>query len=728
MEMFNLKFYLIFSVIIFAHIALNSADMISNIEQLTSIQGCHLIFFYQTFPGFPIFKTPLSIWKTNFEEENSFPPSNFSFPVERTRQIDCFSLISVITELTYKEIEGHQSYNQVYNCINWMSYNSQTFFKDNAVVSTRTMDRGKVAIIILLQSAPFNELGPNSQQELLHQTISEDILLYQVRILIIVRNADNKRNSAYTVWDPPSLASGTDGPLFLQTDPKLPNEISAFWERFRLNKPLKYHANLPHIQDILSTLNISYLPGIEGPSILEGALDQPYLEYNVKQNIIPVETSSFRFLTCHSEPELSFEFYLKPFQWQVWVAIILSVLLIVAFLHFYGILNPYPTSFSPVFQIIGILLEEALSAPSTLLKSQPFRIVLISWLLMSIILTNAYIGVAITDLSSPLKLKSISKFEHLKTTQCQTGCDCGEEFGYYETNYTRYLTALDRRIFKMGTHFEWVSKFENQVNPKLGHLSNFEFGNVLEPLKARLVLLVQSLDRNCLETPKFVMDQFYLLSLFFPKRGYLPDLKNGTISVISAIERKLVSCGRTVFILKSKELEAEYKFLHGSYKNLTFFKSDVTLSTILIVIMTFDGSDTPGKIVRLLETGIYSKIRTKLDFITFLERFNNFTWKNSRQFLRTVKPISMFGSVQTIFIIYVIFVGISLAAGGGEISWRNRVRIYHSLRGKVRGGRDIVWEKIMKWIELMRRVGIIFKYVVLRQQRDMSRHPTNMHT
>lgn len=356
-----------------------------------------------------------------------------------------------------------------------------------------------------------------------------------------------------------------------------------------------------------------------------------------------------------------------------------------------------------------MLFEEAYSAPGTLWKSTTFRVCLIPWLLMSLILTNAYIGVAVTDICSPLKLNSVNKFEYLKTTLCKTVCQCAEEFGYNEEIFERFQTALDRREFNPEYHFQWFSKREgNQYLPK-GNSKNFQFGDSLSKIINKLVYTVKPRPtKSCGEHPNDIMEHFNLLSTLFTARNYLPDLNddehgNNSLSILSGIERQLATCGRVVFVMKSNEVEDEYQFLQNSYKNLTFFKSEESLKSLSIIIINFDGSNIREKIVRVLEAGIYAKIKKNSYRFDFVQRYNNFTRHHSKWFVNRVKPISMFGSVQTIFIIYVMLSLISVGERIIEIMWSTRIKFYNTVCRLM----EILWRRIHAlWVFLIIRGGV----------------------
>lgn len=85
---------------------------------------------------------------------------------------------------------------------------------------------------------------------------------------------------------------------------------------------MKYITNVQHFHNVLLILNVSQKVWYDGlrneglvweTKIMDDLLDRHALYYQLSEHVIPLNTLSYRFLTCYSIPELSFQFYLKPF-------------------------------------------------------------------------------------------------------------------------------------------------------------------------------------------------------------------------------------------------------------------------------------------------------------------------------------------------------------------------------------------------------------------------------
>jgi hypothetical protein len=149
---------------------------------------------------------------------------------------------------------------------------------------------------------------------------------------------------------------------------------------------------------------------------------------------------------------------------------------------------------------------------------------------------------------------------------------------------------------------------------------------------------------------------------------------------MSSIEEKVVSCGKIVFIDTMYKIEDEFEYLRQSYKNLTFFKSEVALQSQIGITIKFGGFNLARYISTYVNNGIYSREGVNKSK-EYTQRCNRFTRDFSKSFLKTVKPMNIFGSIQTIFIIYAGCVLITLCCIGIELCWRRRVDICRKMFG-----------------------------------------------
>jgi len=121
-------------------------------------------------------------------------------------------------------------------------------------------------------------------------------------------------------------------------------------------------------------------------------------------SFFPTFDNSIRFFTCYSHPVLSFNFYVSAFEIQVWVAIILSGVLLATFLKCHIYYNLSKTlNFCTFLFYFSIFMEETYSIPSKIGKNKVYRTATILWLLTAIVLTNSYISHVISGLNAPLK-------------------------------------------------------------------------------------------------------------------------------------------------------------------------------------------------------------------------------------------------------------------------------------------------------------------------------------
>jgi len=154
-----------------------------------------------------------------------------------------------------------------------------------------------------------------------------------------------------------------------------------------------------------------------------------------------VGSESLSFLTCHAPKFISFSAYSSPFQSAMWLWLFLTANSVSIFLC---VLIFTQSNLSRTFDriicstriattaVFGTLLEQSFSVPEKLEKSLAFRISIGTWIVLNIIITNAYKGIAITEITSPLPGKSPDLFTDLAIYffKCEPrNFSCKEEHG-----------------------------------------------------------------------------------------------------------------------------------------------------------------------------------------------------------------------------------------------------------------------------------------------------------
>ncbi|XP_035702480.1 uncharacterized protein LOC118433999 [Folsomia candida] len=191
-------------------------------------------------------------------------------------------------------------------------------------------------------------------------------------------------------------------------------------------------------------------------------------EYHWDYTTVNLRFAGFEFLTCYAESYLSFRFYVDPFQPDLWVGLGICLFLIIAivwmYVHFAEVGN---VSFSPWLFVLSTLLEEAHHVPSKINKLIIFRYIFGLWSLMSVILTNCYNGLMISNLNSPLNSVIPETFADLL-------CDGGTIHSSSYYNSTDFLVNLREKlkIDLISTYYQGILNYGNVYNTSFVDLQN----------------------------------------------------------------------------------------------------------------------------------------------------------------------------------------------------------------------------------------------------------------
>jgi len=128
--------------------------------------------------------------------------------------------------------------------------------------------------------------------------------------------------------------------------------------------------------------------------------------------------NSIRIFTCYSAPFLSFHFYISAFEKRVWISVIVTGMLLAAFLnwHIHRNINK-KLSFSSMLFYFSIFMEEPYSIPLSIRNNKVYRTASILWLLTAIVLTNTYVSHVISELNAPLNGENLSNIDDLSTNK-----------------------------------------------------------------------------------------------------------------------------------------------------------------------------------------------------------------------------------------------------------------------------------------------------------------------
>ncbi|OXA48383.1 4-coumarate--CoA ligase-like 2 [Folsomia candida] len=299
--------------------------------------------------------------------------------------------------------------------------------------------------------------------------------------------------------------------------------------------------------------------------------------HNGKQ--LPVGWIGNQFLTCFTQRFLTFEFYLTPFQPELWTCLLVWIVLIVSSLTIFTIYGGCATksivsagtsgykSFSPWFLVLSTIFEKSTPVPRKLQRKTFYRLVFGIWAVSAILFTNSYTGGMISTLNAPLPEVRMENWNHVIR-------DCDEAGMGVSAKTINILSWMNStgisKYWEDVTSIEGL--FEGILTPEI-LLLNPKHGRELKDLS----------ERNKSKT---------------------------TDEIDELIRKEVLKCGKTLWISGSDEVLSEYEYLLRNYPRNRWKKSRDMLTPISSRLMfeRLDKSSVPKHFQSLIETGIWRRL------------------------------------------------------------------------------------------------------------------------
>lgn len=128
---------------------------------------------------------------------------------------------------------------------------------------------------------------------------------------------------------------------------------------------------------------------------------------------IPVitKTTGFKYFTCYRERYHAFKIYIAPFQPQLWLALLITVVLLISLTRIYKYFRK--VSFCSWLFILATMFKETTHVPKLVEQRIHFRLTSGFWCLIAVIVTNCYNGIMISELNAPLSSVEAKTFSDL---------------------------------------------------------------------------------------------------------------------------------------------------------------------------------------------------------------------------------------------------------------------------------------------------------------------------
>ncbi|OXA47950.1 hypothetical protein Fcan01_17028 [Folsomia candida] len=225
------------------------------------------------------------------------------------------------------------------------------------------------------------------------------------------------------------------------------------------------------------------------------------------------ETLSF--VTCggSSTSSVNFSGFISSFDVSTWISILTSILTFALFFtSIYTLRSKSPLTGLRISVELSVraLLEQGDHITESSKRFQTFiNYIFCPWILTAIVLTNAYKGKNITDLTSPLRLEGITKFSQFKThpinftiytmntafMERTSREDCGSVEHVRDNDYRnedKYLLTLFKPEFRELFRDYFYDKVQVYPDCHLFRFSNFTFFNVLKNCDENVAAFVWS--------------------------------------------------------------------------------------------------------------------------------------------------------------------------------------------------------------------------------------------
>ncbi|OXA41091.1 hypothetical protein Fcan01_23943 [Folsomia candida] len=456
------------------------------------------------------------------------------------------------------------------------------------------------------------------------------------------------------------------------------------------------------VQTVLSAVNVSISHSFYC------TLREPMLEFNYKNNqvdfmsnygelsignfvyITPViliitRSNGFQYFTCYREQYTTFKIYITPFQPELWITLIFTVSFLVVVIsvykHYAGI------SFSCWLLVVATIFEEAGHVPDKMEKKTYFRLSFGAWCLMSVILTNCYNGLMISELNAPLPSWEPKTFQNLICSKMSmnTTDKMLDPAWIQGVNLSEPTSsAIDRVASYIFLILPYNSYSQKQSNPYITkncfQLYSYPinvYRDIFDafPEFVGFLLRVLHFDHRVDWVKSTYFRNLYnlVVNLIQPTHSHYTDnfnftaFANNLTELQLVTEKEIIKCGKSVLIALSDDIEADYEFHKKSYPRRRFYKGKKNMPTFFSgeAIRSEGPSKLPVYYKALVETGLRGRVEDEVVARKYVRRKPVGT--EEVKVIDEYEPLGLSGAFSTFFVLWGVAVLISFPVFMAEI-------------------------------------------------------------
>lgn len=390
-------------------------------------------------------------------------------------------------------------------------------------------------------------------------------------------------------------------------------------------------------------------------------------------NILFTHYLTYAYISCYREAKLSFELYTDPFQWPLWLAIgitlMICTVLVDSFTKFVLKLNS-TTSF---LFFLGGLLEETSSLPSDLQKKAAFKVSIGPCILFTMILSQAYTSLVINGLNAPLALRKYDTVEKIQ--------DVPDECGRVDKDVVHFEGIMFKRYKYSYSVTSTLHEKRNHCFAILSELRYPPHNTMSFSYNRFLINFINNRNQEqLLSTSRKIFVNFFrnLGRRFVPRK--LLEMKAGTLldwnerarnaNIAELNEEEITSCENSIYVEEKEKLVFYKGYLQKYYPAAKTYLSLDTIDEYRFEGWQFrlwEGSRIPRFFKVFQESGLYNYFKVISKFTTAPANHTKSIlarYPERGQAVRKVNALNMLGSIQTMFIIWsVLLMGAILIFG-----------------------------------------------------------------
>jgi len=429
-----------------------------------------------------------------------------------------------------------------------------------------------------------------------------------------------------------------------------------------------------------------------------------------------LDSQQLETISCYHKPIYRLDMYSNPFTKELWGFLLLSLigvslfLLVVKFVKVKYLPFASYKLLQPVIFYSSIYIDQGFTVPSEVEQDLVFRLGLIFYLIGSIIFSNCYKSLVILGLNAPMRGVNVESLDEVLQTDLnfsamtlnelaevalemdltwahfnhtKTNMSPGEITEILSSDYPKNSTTLLLanqvwdEVFKAyhdKNSFALLSD-PAETLPSFVMNSNVSTIDSLYTLLNMIDNIIQRYRR--MYTKENMKELAHILKFYSVKQRKYPLplnlYTNHSIPLYiyrqTAIENELSVCEKSVYFTRERNTQEEMNYLQENYPNRYFYKIVTETRLIERLMLSFRkqaNSRLPKILLYLIQSGIYGLLKGREKKVEYLARRHGTKaiWL-SRYVNETdeiVRPLLISDSINTVFLIFLIFIATTTAA------------------------------------------------------------------